>query len=116
MCMSIIWRIIGTVSIILQITGKEKNKFQKVYYVGRFWSTIDFKNVTKFLLTYYCFTVQRKCTENHWQVLPRTKLHYIKITYSTYHVTVACRKVEVFTCQRSSYRGRGSGRYGHYCP
>jgi len=53
--MTIIWRIIGTVSIILRITGKEKNKkFQKVYYVGRFWSTIDFKNLTKFyLLLFY---------------------------------------------------------------
>ena len=39
--MRIVWRIIGAVSIILGIIGKEIKKFHAESKVGRFWSIID---------------------------------------------------------------------------
>ena len=40
--MSIIWRIIGAVSIILGIIGKKKKEIPESI-IGRFWSIIDLK-------------------------------------------------------------------------
>jgi len=88
--------------------GKIRNSRKHITYVGRFWSTIDFKNLKK------KFVIVLQYRENTLKAIGKfcqglRKLHYIKITYSKYHVTAACRKVEVFTCQHISYRGRGSG-------